>query len=118
MLSPDGRFIAADASTYVRSFLTEGPFCVKAGGFVLIDVETGKPIYEYHHRMRGFDSDATALAFSQDGRLLFVDPNHGGCGGGTRIDIWVSGNETTWRPGRTEHESGEQVDVYSLEGLR
>ncbi len=93
-LSPDGRFIVADASREVpHPFFTEGSGWQKIGGFVLFDAKTGDLLFENDKKMAGETWDPMRFAFSPDGRLLFVDPNYSG-----------------WR-------GGEQIDVYSLEAL-
>jgi len=73
-LSPDGSLIAADASTYFMSFrMMETAPGEKIARVVLLDAKTGHLLFEHHERTNGDISDPLGLAFSPDGRLLFVD---------------------------------------------
>jgi WD40 repeat protein len=75
-LSPDGSLIAADASTYVPLILgwreMEQP-SGKIARVVLLDAKTGDLLFEHHETTYGDISEPLGLAFSPDGRLLFVD---------------------------------------------
>ncbi len=75
-LSPDGSLIAADASTYVPLILgwreMEQP-SGKIARVVLLDAKTGDLLFEHHERSEGDLWDPLGLAFSPDGRLLFVN---------------------------------------------
>lgn len=74
-LSPDGRLIAADASTDLFRFLQEPDFMNKMGRFVILDSESGERLFEYHASMEGRSHSPVGFAFSPDGRFLFVDFN-------------------------------------------
>lgn len=74
--SPDGRLIAADASTYVPLILgwreMEQP-SGKIARVVLLDAKTGDLLFEHHERTEGNIWEPLGMAFSPGGRLLFVD---------------------------------------------
>ena len=73
-LSPDGSLIAADASTYVPQGLHMEPIPFeKISRVILLDAKTGHLLFEHHERTKGNIVDPLGLAFSPDGRLLFVD---------------------------------------------
>jgi WD40 repeat protein len=72
-LSPDGSLIAADASTYVpRGLHMEIAAGEKIARVVLLDAKTGDLLFEHHERTEKDISDPLGLAFSPDGRFLFV----------------------------------------------
>jgi WD40 repeat protein len=77
-LSPDGRLIAADASTHLFRLLQEPDFAHKMGRFVIFNAETGDTLFDYHAKMNGQITSPIRFAFSPDGRLLFVDFNREG----------------------------------------
>jgi hypothetical protein len=77
-LSPDGKLIAADASTDLFRFLQEPDFLNKMGRFVLLGAQNGDSLYEYHASMDGKVNLPIKFAFAPDGRMLFVDFNGGG----------------------------------------
>jgi sugar lactone lactonase YvrE len=73
-LSADGSLIAADASTYLpQGFLRELNTEEKTARVVLLDAKTGHLLFEHHERTKGQIAEPLGLAFSPDGRLLFVD---------------------------------------------
>ena len=73
-LSADGRLIAADASTEVPQRLHLEPiYGAKIARVVLLDARTGELLFEYHEKTDRDTSDPLPLAFSEDGRFLFVD---------------------------------------------
>jgi hypothetical protein len=73
-LSPDGSLIAADESTYVPQGLHMEPIWgAKIARVVLLDAKTGHLLFEHRETTYGEISDPLGLAFSPDGRLLFVD---------------------------------------------
>lgn len=73
-LSPDGSLIAADASTYPpRGLDLELIPGEKKSRVVLLDAKTGHLLFEHHEETYGEVSDPLGMAFSPNGRLLFVD---------------------------------------------
>jgi hypothetical protein len=71
-LSPDGKLIAADATTNA-TWVPHDPPPI-AVRFVLLDIATGKRIFEHEETWGGGDATATTLMFSPDGRFLITDP--------------------------------------------
>jgi hypothetical protein len=71
-LSPDGKLIAADATTNA-TWVPHDPPPI-AVRFVLLDVATGKKLFEHEETWGGGDATATTLMFSPDGRFLITDP--------------------------------------------
>ena len=73
-LSPDGRLIAADASSPVLQGLHMEPIAMeKISRVVLLDAKTGDLLFEHRERTAGELWDRLGMVFSPDGRLLFVD---------------------------------------------
>jgi len=73
-LSADGRLVAADASTQLPQGLRMEPVAgAKVARVLLLNAETGETLFEYHEKTDGEYWDPLPLAFSPDGRLLFVD---------------------------------------------
>jgi WD40 repeat protein len=101
-VSPDGRFIAADASTkppYLPLLLNvlrngERGLYNKTARFVLLDAKTGKVRFEYHEVAPGPPGGMGSMvfAFTPDGHRLLVDPNLEGCGFGERVDVYSLGD--------------------------
>lgn len=71
-LSPDGKLIAADATTNPTWVWHDPPPI--AVRFVLLDVATGKKLFEHEETWGGGDATVTTLMFSPDGRFLITDP--------------------------------------------
>lgn len=71
-LSPDGELIAADATTNPTWVWHDPPPI--AVRFVLLDVATGKKLFEHEETWGGGDASATTLMFSPDGHTLITDP--------------------------------------------
>ena len=93
-LSPDGRFLAADASTQVSQGLHLEPiYGAKIARVVLLDATTGVQLWEHQEKTDGEFWEPLPLLFSPDGNLLFVD-----------FPL-------------TEAEPYEHIEVFSLEGL-
>jgi len=74
-VSPDGKLIAADASTEVRQMLPwrEPVYGAKMARVVLLDSGTGKLLFEHDEKTEGEFSDPLEFAFSPDSRFLFVN---------------------------------------------
>jgi len=79
-LSPDGKLIAADATTNA-TWVPHDPPPI-AVRFVLLDVGTGKKLFEHEETWGGGDATATVLMFSPDGQTLIADPNANATGEG------------------------------------
>jgi hypothetical protein len=93
-LSPDGKFIAADASTNVHQGLHLEPIWgAKIARVVLVNAKTGKLLFEHHEKTDREVWDPLRLAFSPDGRFLYVD-----------FPL-------------SEAEPHEHIEVFSLDGL-
>lgn len=71
--SPDGKLIAADATTDATTWFAHDPPPI-AVRFVLLDLPTGKKLFEHEETWGGGDATATTLMFSPDGRTLIADP--------------------------------------------
>jgi hypothetical protein len=72
-LSADGSLIAADASTLPWGLHIEPITGAKIARVALLDAKTGRSLFEHHEETYGGVSDPLGMAFSPDGRLLFVD---------------------------------------------
>lgn len=89
--SPDGKLIVADASTDTWSLFSENTNRrSKEARFILLDVTTGKVVFQHEEQSAGMVWAPMRFAFSPDGRLLFVDPNY---------NYW----------------DAEHVDIYAIE---
>jgi len=71
-LSPDGKLIAAEATTRATWVPHDPP--PMAVRFVLLDVATGKKLFEHEETWRGGEAWLMTLLFSPDGRTLVADP--------------------------------------------
>jgi hypothetical protein len=74
VLSSDGRFIAADASTHVPQGLYLEPIWgAKIARVVVLDAQTGKQVFQYHEKTDSEISAPLTFDFSPDSRFLYVD---------------------------------------------
>jgi WD40 repeat protein len=97
-LSPDGRLIVADASgrppwlPWLQGMLRygEGAYYNKTARFVVLDVKTGRVVFEHHEVTPGPPDvmHPVVFAFTPDSRRLLVDPNFANCGLGEHVDVY------------------------------